>query len=86
MRVRPILITFCFLFCADVVSAAAVNYDIVSIAVSGVRTRYNERGDLLIATTPPVDRTAAPANSEMVFPHIVSGGGCTTRLILLGVN
>jgi hypothetical protein len=54
------------------------------IAVSGLRGRYNERGDFLITTTPPWNEAGSLPNSELVFPHIVNGGGYSTQLILLG--
>src|SRR5206468_8888792 len=53
------------------------------IAVVGLRGRVNERGDFLVTTTPPVDETAA-ANSKVVFPHIVDGGGYTTQFVTFG--
>jgi len=54
------------------------------VVVSGLRGRYNERGDFLMTTTPPRNEAAPPTNSELVFPHVVNGGGYTTQLILLG--
>jgi uncharacterized repeat protein (TIGR01451 family) len=52
-----------------------------AIAVIGLRSRVNERGDFLITTTPPVDE-AVPAASDAVFPHFVDNGGYTTQFIL----
>jgi hypothetical protein len=54
----------------------------VGISVVGLRGRYNERGDFLITTTPPVAEDDAATASEMVFPHIVEGAGYTTQFIL----
>jgi len=54
-----------------------------SIAVTGLRGHLNERGDFLIATTPPVDESSAPP-TQAVFPQLVDGGGYTTQLILYG--
>ena len=53
-----------------------------AISVTGLRGRYNQRGDFLITTTPPVaeDEPAAAANT--VFPQIVEGAGYTTQFIL----
>jgi hypothetical protein len=52
------------------------------ISVVGLRGRYNERGDFLITTTPPVAEDEAPTTAEMFFPHIVEGAGYTTQFIL----
>src|SRR6185369_237928 len=52
------------------------------ISVVGLRGRYNERGDFLITTTPPVAEDEPPSAAEMVFPHIVEGAGYTTQFIL----
>jgi len=54
-----------------------------SISAIGLRTRYNERGDFLISTTPAIADNAAPTNQELIFPHVVSGGGYTTEFILM---
>jgi hypothetical protein len=53
------------------------------IAVLGLRGRNNERGDFLITTTPPTNENAA-ANTAIVFPHVVNGGGYTTQFITYG--
>jgi hypothetical protein len=51
------------------------------ISLIGLRVRYNERGDLLMAAMPPAHEGAASA-SNLFFPHIVDSGGYTTELIL----
>ena len=53
-----------------------------SIAVVGLRGRYNERGDFLITTTPPAVETASPSANVSLFPHIVDAGSYTTQFIL----
>ena len=53
-----------------------------AITVVGLRGRYNERGDFLITTTPPVAENEPASAAEMVFPHIVEGAGYTTQFIL----
>lgn len=53
-----------------------------NVFVTGLRGRYNERGDFLITTTAPVDETAPPSTSEYVFPQLADGGGYTTQIIL----
>jgi hypothetical protein len=52
------------------------------LAVVGLRSSVNERGDFLITTTPPVDEQAAPAAADQFFPHLVDSGGYTTQFIL----
>jgi hypothetical protein len=51
-----------------------------NIAVVGLRGRFNERGDFLITTTPPVNEDTSGSGTA-VFPHIVDGGGYTTQFI-----
>jgi C-terminal processing protease CtpA/Prc len=52
------------------------------ISVTGLRGHYNERGDLLITATPPVDEAQTPPDTEQYFPHFVEAGGFTTQFIL----
>jgi hypothetical protein len=53
-----------------------------TISVVGLRGRYNERGDFLIATTPPFDDALPGVNRQVVFPHFAEGGGYQTQFIL----
>ena len=46
------------------------------------RTRYNERGDFLITTTPAINEATAPSSAALVFPHIVNISGYTMEFIL----
>jgi hypothetical protein len=55
---------------------------IAGISVVGLRGRYNERGDFLITTTPPIAEDSPASQAEMLFPHIVEGAGYTTQFIL----
>ena len=52
------------------------------VSVAGLRGRYNERGDFLITTTPPVDEAGASTTAEFLFPHFADSGGYTTQFIL----
>ncbi len=52
-----------------------------SISVLGLRGRYNEREDFLITTTPAVPESVS-TGSDLIFPHVVQGGGYTTEMIL----
>lgn len=55
------------------------------IAVTGLRSRINQRGDFLIATIGVVtESTKTP--STLIFPHLAVGGGWSTRFILLGLR
>src|SRR6185436_16829134 len=51
------------------------------VAVVGLRSRTNERGDFLITTTPPVSEST-PAAQELFFPHFADAGGYTTQFIM----
>ena len=53
------------------------------VAAVGLRTRYNDRGDFLITTTPPISEGAAPSSASLFFPQIVDGGGYATEFVLL---
>jgi len=52
------------------------------ISVIAVRGHYNERGDFLIATMPVVPEDAPASPDAVFFPHIVEGGGYTTKFVL----
>jgi hypothetical protein len=51
------------------------------IAVIGLRSRYNERGDFLITTTPPASETQP--HGDLVMPHLADGAGYTTQFIII---
>ncbi|PYS20339.1 MAG: hypothetical protein DMG11_29735, partial [Acidobacteria bacterium] len=54
------------------------------VSVTGVRGRYNERGDFLITTISPAPESSGATPSPLYFPHIVEGGGYTTQIIIFG--
>jgi hypothetical protein len=54
--------------------------DEADIAVLGIRARWNERREFLVAATPTANETDAPKGT-IVFPHVVLGGGYTTEFI-----
>src|SRR5436190_17039190 len=56
-----------------------------SIAVSGLRARYNERQDFLVTAFPAVDG-ASSGSSELIFPQVVDSSGYSTQLVLMGVS
>jgi hypothetical protein len=53
-------------------------------SLTGLRGVYNERRDFLISSVPPVNEASVPNNAPISFPHIVTGQGYTTQLILVG--
>ena len=53
-----------------------------NIAVVGLRLAFNQRGDIVTTTTPPVDENALPSASGLFFPHIAAGGSWATQFIL----
>ena len=52
------------------------------ISVIGLRGRYNERRDFLLATTPAVNESVPIPSGETLFPYLAEGGGYTTQFIL----
>jgi hypothetical protein len=50
------------------------------LTATGLRGRYNERGDFLIASTPPAAESM-PAEPR-IFPHFVDGAGYNTQFVL----
>jgi hypothetical protein len=53
------------------------------VGVVDLRARYNSRSDFLVTTIPAVNESA-PQTGAVVFPHVVSGGGYNTQIILFG--
>ena len=53
-----------------------------SIGVVAIRARYNELGNFLITTTPVSNEASTVSAAELVFPHIVDGGGYSTQFVL----
>jgi hypothetical protein len=53
-----------------------------SIIVAAIRAQYNELGTFLITTTPVSNEASSASTAELVFPHIVDGGGYATQFIL----
>ena len=55
------------------------------ISVIGLRGRYNERGDFLIAATPPTP-DGGFLGSEMSIPLVVDSGGYESQIILYSAD
>jgi hypothetical protein len=53
------------------------------VAVTGLRSRVNERGDFLIAATVPVNEAAGLSGPELLFPHLIVGGGYDMQFVLV---
>jgi hypothetical protein len=53
-----------------------------AIAVAGLRTRFNERGDFMTSTTWAAPESYAPNSSELLIPHFAIGGGYETQFVL----
>ncbi len=53
------------------------------IAIVGLRSRVNSRDDFLITTTSVANEADDEVSEERFFPHLVDGGGYTTRFVLL---
>ena len=54
------------------------------VAVAGLRTRYNERGDLLLTTTMALDERTTNPNSEFVVPQFAAGSGYSSEFLIFG--
>jgi len=57
------------------------------VTITGLRGRFNERGDFLVTTVPPVNENDPYfylnlQYSNFVFPHFAAGGGYTTQFVL----
>jgi hypothetical protein len=51
--------------------------------VTGVRARYNERGELLMTTIPTLPEIFFTSSTELLFPQFAVGGGFQTEFTLL---
>jgi hypothetical protein len=56
------------------------------ITVVGLRALYNERNDLLLATTPPGDESVPPPPSGLYFPQFADAGGFSTQFVLFSAQ
>src|SRR5262249_22206761 len=80
------------LFLNQIAGLAAPSQGIVRISaafplsVIGLRSRYNERNDLLITTLLPVAESSSNTNGQLFFPQFVDGGGYVTRFIIFGMT
>jgi sugar lactone lactonase YvrE len=56
------------------------------ISSVALKLTINHRSDLVLTTLPVADLTRPAGNGLLVFPHIVIGGGFSTRLILINTS
>ena len=54
-----------------------------TVSVIGLRGRYNERRDFLLATTPAISEDVPAIVGDSLFPYLADGGGYSTQFILL---
>jgi hypothetical protein len=52
------------------------------MSVAGLRGRYNERGDFLLTSAPPVNELMVATSATTLFPHFANGGGFTAEFNL----
>jgi hypothetical protein len=52
------------------------------ISVANLRIRFNDRGDVLVTTTPVSNEASPSTTAELLFPHIVDGVGFSTEFVL----
>jgi len=52
------------------------------VVLTSLRGHTNDRGEFLIASTPPADESATTASSELLFPQFAEGAGYDTQFIL----
>jgi alpha-tubulin suppressor-like RCC1 family protein len=64
-------------------SLRVVTTSFSGIAVVGLLSHQNERGDFLFTSTPLVDERASPALAETLFPTFADSRGYATEFILL---
>ncbi len=53
------------------------------VSILALRLAINQRGDVLITSTPIADLSMPPPANALAFPQIADGGGYQTTLILM---
>lgn len=56
------------------------------LSVLALRLTINQRNEALLTTTPMADMTLPLGSGRLYFPHLVDGGGYSTKLILLNTS
>jgi hypothetical protein len=57
-----------------------------ALSIIALRLTINQRGDVLLTTTPIADLTQFTASSPLYFPQIADGGGYVTTILLLNTS
>jgi Leucine-rich repeat (LRR) protein len=53
------------------------------LSLMALRLTTNQRGDMLLTSTPIADKTVQPASSHLYLPQLVDGGGYATTVFLM---
>jgi hypothetical protein len=48
----------------------------------GRRGHYNERGEYLTSSVPAIESTSGATGVEKILPHLVDGGGYSTKIVI----
>jgi Leucine-rich repeat (LRR) protein len=56
------------------------------LSVLALRLTTNQRGEMLMTTTPTADLTQPPASDTVYFPQLADGGGYNTSVILMNTS
>jgi hypothetical protein len=64
------------------IQATSNRFTPAGIAATGLRCRFNERGDFLITTTPMISEMFSTPSPELLFPQLVVGEGYSTEFVL----
>jgi hypothetical protein len=54
------------------------------LSVIGLKSRVNERGELITSTLPSFRENSVTLSPSYVFPHFVDGGGYVSNFVLFG--
>jgi glucose/arabinose dehydrogenase len=54
------------------------------VVVSGLRSHTNERGEVLVTATAPLNESASSNSAELFIPHFAEGGGYSMEFVVLG--
>jgi hypothetical protein len=54
------------------------------VVVSGLRSHTNERGEVLVTATPPLNESASGGSAELFIPHFAEGGGYSMEFVVFG--
>jgi hypothetical protein len=64
------------------IQATSNRFTPAGISATGLRCRFNERGDFLITTTPMISEVFSTSSPELLFPQLVIGDGYSAEFVL----